>query len=908
MSAPAPQPVIKRGIVKQVLSGDSVVIRGPPRKGGPPVEKTLLFSNVLAPKLARRATANAADTRDEPFAWESREFLRKKVIGEPILFISEVSSNNREYGVIYLGKDVQSGENITETLVSEGLVAVRRDGRAPEVARLIELEDAAKSANKGKWGGNPSEHVRDIKWTIDNPMAFVDKMGQKPIKAIIEHVRDGSTVHAFLLPDFYRITLMISGIRAPNIPRPDENKPADPMGSLAEEAKYFVECLLLNRDVEIVLESTNNANLVGSILHEKGNIAVALLREGFARCVDWSIAHMKTGADKLRAAEREAKEKRLRIWKDWTPTNIDACLLSDGRRQNPGKEYAATVVEIINGDALMVKISGQSAPKKIFLSSIRPPREQRPAEDKAEEKAPLPPGQRKPRPLYEVPYMFEAREFLRKKLIGKRVNIVEDYIQPAYQNFGEKVCCTVTIGGVNVAEALVGKGLATVLRYRQDDDQRSSHYDNLLAAETKASKSGHGLHSKKEAPAHRVVDVSGDLAKAKQFLPFLQRAGRIEAIAEFITSRSRLRLYLPKDSRLITLLLAGISYNKTKQGQSPYNEGEPFTDEEATNYTREKCMQREVQITVESMDRVGNYIGWLWVDNVNLSVSLVEDGYAKVHSSAEYSDHSRALKNAEDSAKARRIGVWKNYKEEDEQEVKERRDDERNAERHMNQTKVVVTETTPELHFYAQAVDLGPKLEALMAKIRQEFTANPPLAGAYQPKKGDVCAAKFVDDEWYRAKVEKVEKGGNVSVLYMDYGNRETLSATRCAQLPSAFTAEKPYATEYQLFGVTLPPDTDYTEEAVSAFRGDVLDRTLLLNVEVNASPALATLEDPTSKVDIGKALIEDGLLLAEKRKERRLAKLISEYKTAQSEAAKNHLKIWEYGDITEDDAKEFGM
>lgn len=125
-------------------------------------------------------------------------------------------------------------------------------------------------------------------------MAFVDKMGQKPIKAVIEHVRDGSTVHAFLLPDFYRITLMISGIRvstipiciihccdfplklmrlsftlqAPNIPRPDENKQPDATASIAEEAKYFVECLLLNRDVEIVLESTNNNNLVGSILHE----------------------------------------------------------------------------------------------------------------------------------------------------------------------------------------------------------------------------------------------------------------------------------------------------------------------------------------------------------------------------------------------------------------------------------------------------------------------------------------------------------------------------------------------------------------------------------------------------------------------------------------------------------------
>ncbi len=29
----------------------------------------------------------------------------------------------------------------------------------------------------------------------------------------------------------------------------------------------------------------------------------------------------------------------------------------------------------------------------------------------------------KTRPLYDVPYMFEAREFLRKKLIGKKVHV-----------------------------------------------------------------------------------------------------------------------------------------------------------------------------------------------------------------------------------------------------------------------------------------------------------------------------------------------------------------------------------------------------------------------------------------------------------------------------------------------------
>ena len=53
---------------------------------------------------------------------------------------------------------------------------------------------------------------------------------------------------------------------------------------------------------------------------QRGNIAEALLKEGFARCVDWSMVAMKTGADKLRSAEKAAKEARIRIWKDYQAT------------------------------------------------------------------------------------------------------------------------------------------------------------------------------------------------------------------------------------------------------------------------------------------------------------------------------------------------------------------------------------------------------------------------------------------------------------------------------------------------------------------------------------------------------------------------------------------------------------
>ena len=52
-----------------------------------------------------------------------------------------------------------------------------------------------------------------------------------------------------------------------------------------------------------------------------------------------------------------------------------------------------------------------------------------------------------------------------------------------------------------------------------------------------------GMHGKKDQTSRRIADVSGDVAKSKQFLPFLQRAGRMQAVVEFIASASRYRYF-----------------------------------------------------------------------------------------------------------------------------------------------------------------------------------------------------------------------------------------------------------------------------------------------------------------------------------------------------------------------------
>ncbi|KAL0852270.1 hypothetical protein ABMA28_000478 [Loxostege sticticalis] len=892
MSAPAPTPAYKIGIVKQVLSGDTVVIRRQPQ-GGPPPEKVIALSGITAPKLARQRTANNdVETKDEPFAWEAREFLRKKLVGKEVIFTAEKPPNSatREYGSVWAGKDPTKDENVTESLLAEGLAKVRDGGRnIPQLKKLVEIEDVAKSQGKGIWGSDLQEHVRDIKWSVENPKQFVNKHNGQPIKAIIEYVRDGSTVRLCLLPEFCQITLMLSGIRCPAVKQDGTAEP------YAEEARFFLESKLLQKDVEVILESVNNNNFVGTILHPQGNIAEALLRQGFARCVDWSLAVMKSGASTLRAAERAAKDAKLRIWTNYTNT-APVIAAKD-------KEFTATVLEVVNGDALVVRMPNNTA-KKIFLASIRPPREKN-SPDEEGKQSPRPKGFK---PLYDIPWMFEAREFLRKKVVGKKVNVTVDYIQPAKDNFPEKSCCTVMAGGQNIAEALVGKGYATVVRYRNDNDQRSSHYDKLLEAELKAQKAGIGVHAKKDIPAHRIQDTSGDSAKAKKFFPFLKRAQKTEATVEFVASGSRMRLYIPKESVLVTFLLAGINCPRGARpaiGGGPMQDAEPF-GEEALQFTKEKCLQHDVIVTIEEMDKAGNFIGWLWVDNENLSVALVEHGLASMHHTAETSEFARAIKTAEENAIKKRIGIWKDFVEVEKETEKER--NQPIQDRIVKYEKVLITEITSEGHFYAQNVDLGTKLESLMDKIHQEFKTNAPLPGSYVPRRGNVCAARFtMDDQWYRAKVEKVTEDKKAHIFYIDYGNREVVSITRLAPLPAGTESEPAYASEFTLACVKFPSDPDDRAEAVAAFGADTLNKKLLLNIEQRGSPPAVTLVDPATNNDLGKNLIKEGLVLMEFVRDHRLATLIGEYRAAQDHAKSSRLNLWRHGDITDDDAVEFG-
>ena len=83
--------------------------------------------------------------------------------------------------------------------------------------------------------------------------------------------------------------------------------------------------------------------------------------------------------------------------------------------------------------------------------------------------------------------------------------------------------------------------------------------------------------------------------------------------------------------------------------------------DECSQHVKEMLLQREVEIQVENMDKAGNFIGYLFVDNTNLSVHLVQEGYASMHFTAERGGYANQIRNAEDNAKNAKRKIWANY-------------------------------------------------------------------------------------------------------------------------------------------------------------------------------------------------------------------------------------------------------
>ncbi|KAJ1933226.1 hypothetical protein EC988_009193, partial [Linderina pennispora] len=225
---------------------------------------------------------------------------------------------------------------------------------------------------------------------------------------------------------------------------------------------------------------------------------------------------------------------------------------------------------------------------------------------------------------------------------------------------------------------------------------------------------------------------------------------------------------------------------------------------------------------------------------------------------------------------------------------------------------VAVSELLSPSSFFVQVAKPSAikQLETLMAELA---VSQPALPADFSPKAGALVSACYtVGDEWHRAKVRKVLPGKReFEVVYVDFGNSETLPLDRLRPLAAKFAALPHQAIEAQLAFVQTPSDSfasDYLPEAFAEIRRLVEARQLVANVEARPAngPIQLTLYDPA----LGRPLVEKsvnaelaraGYAVADKRALASLHNPAAANKIAEvaDEAKAAHQGMWEYGDVT---------
>lgn len=886
---------LQEGKVKSVLSGDTLILQNKAKQ-----ERTLSLAFINAPRLQQ----------DEPCSFESRDFIRKLCVGKIVHFKvlygipQKTGGGSRDYGTVTLS----GGQQLPDLIVQEGWAKIRDDaerkaeaGPAAELLeRLRALEAHAKADEKGVWSLSPAQihNAREM----PDPKAFVEEHQGEAIETVVERVLSGDRLICRLMvtpTQHVQTTVLIAGLRAPTTARTNPSdgttQPAEPLGN---ESQAFVEERLLQRGVQVrILGISPNNILVGEVRHPVGNIAEFLLKEGLARCVDHHSTLLGAEMGKLRQAERSAKERRVGLFK----THVS---------QKPGgSESEAVVSRVFSADTLFIR-NKTGTERRVNLSSIRQPKTTDPKQS---------------------PFNAEAKEFLRKRLIGKHVKVVVDGKRPATEGYDEREMVTISSNGKNVALGLVENGYASVIRHRMDDADRSPLYDELLAAEEAAQKDGKGMWNPKPPAARVYVDYSESLEKAKRQLTLLSKQKRVPAVVDFVKSGSRFTILVPRENAKLTFVLGGIRAPKSARG--PNDTAEPF-GQEAHEFANKRCMQRDVEIDVDDTDKQGGFIGTMYVNRESFAKTLVEEGLASVHAySAEKSGNANELFAAEQKAKEARRGLWHDWDPaqeaaengEDEADVAANGTDAVNGDatlppRERNYKDVFVTYVDPanarlKLHMLGSG---KANLDSLMKDFANFHVSSSNSAALPQPPKaGDIVSAKFSQDGvWYRARIRRNDRDNKTSeVVYIDYGNSETQpwSALRPLNQDRFGTAKlKPQAIDAALSFIQFPPNAEYLSESVNMLNEVTLERELVANIDFTDARdnnlMWITLMDPNQASSMSESInaevVSEGLAMVTRKLrtfERAAPEIVQDLKKREEGAKMERRGMWEYGDPTED-------
>jgi staphylococcal nuclease domain-containing protein 1 len=490
---------MSRAQVCATISGDSVVLRITDSANS---LQAACLSHLEAPRLG----SGDGRVRDDPGAWPAFDFLRRLTLGRDVVVSDSESApdfrrRHPQFGALpafTCRLALPDGEDVGLAVADAGWARVLAPAHGDAYSdSLVAAEASARAGGLGVWG--ESSLVRRLPAALDATALL--RAGR--FEAVVDRVLGGATFAVWLLPNFEYITLQLAGVRCPSAKRGSPER-------FGLEARAFSELRLMQRQVKVtVFQQNEKEAYVGRAVHPMGDISVFLLSEGLAQVFNPTAA-LVPNSEELRAAENQARQQQKNLWK-----GVDVQVLRSAH-------VDGQVISVKGSNS--IEVDDGLAVRRVWLSGLRVP--QFNSKERSE------------------PLGLEAREFLRKLVIGRAVNCVVDYANE------DRQFATVYVGNSCVNELMCENGLAQV--FFQRNQQQSDRIDAMTRKQEEAKRKRIGVHAPGKQQPVMINDLSskGNRQKSGAFLHYIQNK-RSRGILEHFASSTRVVVLVPDHHCLI---------------------------------------------------------------------------------------------------------------------------------------------------------------------------------------------------------------------------------------------------------------------------------------------------------------------------------------------------------------------
>jgi len=402
---------------------------------------------------------------------------------------------------------------------------------------------------------------------------------------------------------------------------------------IADEAIKFIHIKFLQRDVSIKVSGKVDKELIVSVKLNDVDLGEDLLKNGFVRInaefKDLSIRPT------YEAAETVAKNSNLRLWKNYDPEKEAEILKKKKEREEFLKKRIENCVkfkaQLINYRDTTLTVTTDGVKKTIILANIVPLSDYNPTRD------------------------YLMRIFMRKILKG--TFLCKKCFENSGEIDGEKYLdefYDVIVDGNNLQQMLLENGYVSLYKER-NEERRSFDYNKLLEV---------------KRPNKKFNDITiVDKINIKKYKDLKEFHGIVMAVL----SPTRIKVFSEKDFTEITIVVNGVRNSKESIDDPGVKEGRIKLSE--------YILYQDVDIyNISSLENC--FIGDILYGDQRLDEWLAKKGYVMPVKSS-----SQEVIDCVNSAKTRKLGIWKSYDEAAEEEKRKAREEEYRKKREEDKKK-----------------------------------------------------------------------------------------------------------------------------------------------------------------------------------------------------------------------------